>query len=185
MFYLLCDYDEINRKILSLAPPRHQDKIRKSFLEIDRVLANFMRGQLMVSGMMAALYIAGLFLCETPLSLIIGIVAGLANLVPYLGFVFGLIPAAILTYLHHQELTPLVGVITVFGVVQSLEGMVLTPRIVGDQIGLHPLAIMLAVLLGADLFGLMGLLLAVPSAAVVNVLVKRGLDQYRKSSFYS
>ncbi len=185
MFYLLRDYDTIVSKLRGLVPPRFRDSTCNIFLEIDQVLANFIRGQLMVASMMAGLYSIGLFLCGTPLSLVIGLVAGLANLVPYLGVVLGFLPAGILTYLHFQEFLPLLGVLTVFGIAQALEGMVITPRIVGDQIGLHPVVIMIAVLIGGEFFGLFGVLLGVPAAAVINVLLKRGLDQYRSSAFYS
>ncbi|MEE8269744.1 MAG: AI-2E family transporter, partial [Nitrospinaceae bacterium] len=111
--------------------------------------------------------------------------AGYANLVPYLGLVFGFVPAAVLTFLHFQELGPVLGVVVVFGVVQVLEGMVITPRVVGDQVGLHPVAIMLAVLVGAELFGLLGVFLAVPVAAVINVLMRRGIGWYKKSPAYT
>tara|TARA_B100000686_G_scaffold204113_1_gene210880 strand:+ start:5369 stop:6430 length:1062 start_codon:yes stop_codon:yes gene_type:complete len=185
MFYLLRDYDEITGNLLDLIPPKHQEKTREIFLKIDSVLANFIRGQLMVSGVMGGLYSVGLLFCGTPLSLIIGTLAGLANLVPYLGIVLGFIPAGVLTYLHHQELMPVLGVMGVFGAVQVFEGIILTPRVVGNQIGLHPVTIMISVLLGAEFFGLLGVLLALPAAAVVNVLLSRGLDQYRNSSFYS
>jgi predicted PurR-regulated permease PerM len=119
------------------------------------------------------------------MSLFIGILAGYANLVPYLGLVFGFVPAAVLTFLHFQEMGPVLGVVAVFGVVQMLEGMVITPRVVGDQVGLHPVAIMLAVLVGAELFGLLGVFLAVPVAAVINVLMRRGIGWYKKSPAYT
>ena len=118
------------------------------------------------------------------MSLFIGIVAGYANLVPYLGILLGLIPASFLTYIHYQEWFPVFMVMGVFGVVQSLEGMVISPRLLGEQIGLHPVVLMIAILVGAEFFGLLGVLLAVPVAAVVNVLLKRGLIQYKNSVFY-
>ena len=185
MFYLLRDFDTINAKISKMVPPRIRDQFIDIFKEIDGVLSRFVRGQLMVATLMAGLYSAGLFACGTPMSLFIGILAGYANLVPYLGLVFGLVPALLLTFLHFQEWTPLLGVVAVFGVVQMLEGMVITPRVVGDQVGLHPVAIMLAVLVGAELFGLMGVFLAVPVAAVINVLMRRGIGWYKKSPAYS
>ncbi|NIQ01470.1 MAG: AI-2E family transporter [Nitrospinaceae bacterium] len=185
MFYLLRDFDHINQKIANLVPPRLRESFVDMFREIDRVLSKFVRGQLMVATLMAALYSIGLFLCGTPMSLLLGVLAGYANLVPYLGLVFGFIPAALLTFLHFQEFGPILGVVAVFGVVQMLEGMVITPRVVGDQVGLHPVAIMLAVLIGAELFGLMGVFLAVPVAAVINVLMRRGVGWYKKSPAYT
>ncbi len=185
MFYLLRDFDYIVEKLKNLIPPRFQKQTIEIFKDIDQVLSRFVRGQLMVATLMGVLYSIGLFICGTPMSLFIGMMAGYANLVPYLGLVVGFVPAALLTFLQFQELMPLLGVVVVFAVVQALEGMVITPRVVGDQLGLHPVAIMLAVLIGAELFGFLGVLLAVPVAAVLNVLLRRGLLVYKKSSVFS
>lgn len=185
MFYLLRDYDAINERLLSLIPSRLRTRALDTVREVDRVLAGFVRGQLMVALIMAFLYCIGLFICGTPMSLFIALLAGFANLVPYLGLVLGLLPAALLTYLHTHDIVPVMGVAGVFAVVQALEGMIITPRVVGESIGLHPLAIMLAVLLGAEFFGFVGILLAVPAAAVLNVFLVRGIESYKNSSFYS
>ncbi|MBT3514956.1 MAG: AI-2E family transporter [Nitrospina sp.] len=185
MFYLLRDYDLINKKVLDFAPVRSRDKLLSLVKEVDGVLAGFVRGQLMVSFIMAGLYSVGLFFCGTPMSLFIGLLAGLANLVPYLGLVFGFVPAAILTFMQTQDLALVFGVATVFLVVQGLEGMIITPRIVGEKIGLHPVAIILAVLLGAEFFGLVGVIVSVPAAAALNVLFTHGLNEYKSSSFYT
>ncbi len=184
MFYLLRDFDEINRRAAELIPPRYREKTLDALREIDQVMSKFVRGQLMVATLMALLYSAGLYLSGTPLSLFIGAAAGYANLVPYLGLVVGFIPAVVLSFLQHQEIMPLVGVALTFGVVQSLEGMVITPKIVGDEIGLHPVIIMLAVLVGAEFFGILGIVLAVPATAALNVLFARGLAAYKKSKMY-
>jgi predicted PurR-regulated permease PerM len=140
---------------------------------------------LMVATLMGVMYSIGLFLCDTPMSLSLGMMAGLVNLVPYLGLVFGFVPSALLTYMHTQELMPVLGVAGVFGVVQTLEGIVITPRVVGENIGLHPVAVILAVLLGGELFGLTGMILGVPGVAVMNVLISRGIVQYKSSSLYA
>jgi predicted PurR-regulated permease PerM len=185
MFYLLRDYDEITEKILALIPSRFKESIVDTVSEVDQVLANFVRGQLMVAFLMGALYSIGLFAVGTPMSLFIGFLAGFANMVPYLGIVVGFLPAAILTYLQVQEWIPIFWVMGVFGVVQMLEGMVITPRIVGENIGLHPVAVIFAVLLGGELFGLTGIILGVPAVAVLNVLIRRGVLQYKNSAFFS
>ena len=174
MFYLLRDFDKINAKILALIPPRLKGTIVDTISEVDRVLANFVRGQLMVAVLMGALYSIGLYMIGTPMSFFIGFLAGFANLVPYLGIVVGFLPAAVLTYLQVQEWLPIIWVMGVFGVVQMLEGVIITPRIVGNNIGLHPVAVIFAVLLGGELFGLTGIILGVPAAAVLNVLIRRG-----------
>jgi len=172
-------------KIFELVPPKNRDLIKETALEVNEVLSRFVRGQLMVASLMAVLYSLGLFIMGTPLSLFIGVLAGYANLVPYAGAIFGFAPAFILTLLHHQEFMPLFGVFFVFLVVQALEGMIITPRIVGEQIGLHPVVIMVSVLIGVEFFGLLGAILGVPVAAVAQVLLRRSIIKYRESSFYS
>ena len=185
MFYLLRDYDLINKKMLSFVPARSREQVLSLIKEIDGVLAGFVRGQLIVGLIMAGLYSIGLFFCGTPMSLFIGLLAGLASLVPYLGLVFGFVPAAILTFMQTQDWVLVFGVAGVFAVVQGLEGMIITPRIVGEKIGLHPVAIILAVLLGAEFFGLVGVIVSVPVAAALNVLFTHGLNEYKSSSFYT
>jgi len=185
MFYLLRDYDLINKKMLSFVPARSREQVMSLIKEIDEVLAGFVRGQLMVGLIMAGLYSIGLFFCGTPMSLFIGLLAGLASLVPYLGLVFGFVPAAILTFMQTQDWVLVFGVAGVFAVVQGLEGMIITPRIVGEKIGLHPVAIILAVLLGAEFFGLVGVIVSVPVAAALNVLFTHGINEYKSSSFYT
>jgi predicted PurR-regulated permease PerM len=185
MFYLLRDYDLINKKMLGFVPARSREQVLSLIKEIDGVLAGFVRGQLMVGLIMAGLYSIGLFFCGTPMSLFIGLLAGLASLVPYLGLVFGFVPAAILTFMQTQDWVLVFGVVGVFAVVQGLEGMIITPRIVGEKIGLHPVAIILAVLLGAEFFGLVGVIVSVPVAAALNVLFTHGLNEYKSSSFYT
>ena len=185
MFYLLRDFDSINGRLLALVPPRFQMKTQEVVLEIDQVLSSFVRGQLMVVGLIGVMYAIGLFLCDTPMSLSLGLMAGLVNLVPYLGLVLGFAPAALLTFMHTQDWMSVVGVAGVFAFVQAMEGMVITPRVVGENIGLHPVAVIFAVLLGGELFGLVGMILGLPIVAVLNVLISRGLLKYKKSPFYS
>ncbi|MDC0206757.1 AI-2E family transporter [Nitrospinae bacterium] len=185
MFYLLRDFDSINKRLLALIPPRLQEKTRELVLEIDKVLSSFVRGQLVVVALMGLMYAFGLFLCDTPMSLSLGLMAGLVNLVPYLGLVLGFVPAAILTFMHTQEWLAVLGVAGVFAFVQGIEGMIITPRIVGENIGLHPVAVIFAVLLGGELFGLVGMLLGVPIVAILNVLFSRSIFQYKNSPFYS
>ncbi|PIQ96340.1 MAG: hypothetical protein COV67_10105 [Nitrospinae bacterium CG11_big_fil_rev_8_21_14_0_20_56_8] len=184
-FYLLRDFDLIWERVMKLVPPRFRDQVMETVREIESTLAKFVRGQLMVAVTLGGLYSIGLFLCGTPMGLFIGILAGFASMIPYLGLVVGFVPAALMTYIQYQDWLLVGGVALVFAVVQALEGMVLTPRIVGDTLGLHPVVILLAVLLGAEFFGFMGVLLAVPMVAVLNVLVRRGLELYRGSDFFS
>jgi len=135
--------------------------------------------------LMGIMYAFGLFLCQTPMSLSLGLLAGLFNLVPYLGLIFGFGPAAILTFMHTQEWLPVIGVAGVFAFVQAMEVMIITPRVVGENIGLHPVAVIFAVLLGGELFGLVGMILGVPAVAVMNVLLIRGILHYKNSPLYT
>ena len=185
MFYLLRDFDLFNAKIMDLVPPRYREQTLEIFRDVDKVLSGFVRGQLMVASLMAVMYCVGLFLCGTPMSLFIGALAGFASLVPYLGVVIGFVPAALLTFLQFHDIAHLAGVAAVFAVVQMLEGFVITPRIMGDQIGLHPIVIMFAVLIGAEVFGLLGIFLAVPATATLNVLLAKSIVKYKKSSLFS
>jgi predicted PurR-regulated permease PerM len=153
--------------------------------EIDRVLGGFLRGQLSVCLALAVLYSIGLLLIGIDLALVIGIVSGLAFIIPYLGTIFGVVVAGCMAAAKfHDWLHPLL-VIGWFSLVQALEGTVITPRLVGDQVGLHPMATILAVLAGGELFGFLGLLLAVPFVASANVLVRHALAVYRRSNFFA
>ena len=174
----------VEKRLLELNSTGELD-VQDAEAEMDKVLAGFVRGQLMVSLIMAGLYSVGLFICGTPMSLFIGLMAGVANLVPYLGLLLGFLPAAVLTFMQTQDWVLLLSVVGVFAVVQVLEGMIITPRIVGEKIGLHPVAIMLAILLGAEFFELAGVIIAVPAVAGLNVLFNYGLNQYKSSSFYT
>jgi len=185
MFYLLRDFDSINKRLFSLIPPRFQEKTHVIIFEIDQVLSSFVRGQMMVIVLMGIMYAFGLFLCDTPMNLSLGLLAGLFNLVPYLGLILGFAPASVLTFMHTQEWFSVLGVAGVFGFVQVMEGMVITPRIVGENIGLHPVAVIFAVLLGGELFGFVGMILGVPAVAVINVLFIRGILKYKNSSLYT
>ncbi len=183
-FYLLKDIDPIKEKIMSLIPTRYKEAVLDLTRETNDVLGGFIRGQLTVAIILAVFYSIGLSIIGTPMSIVIGIIAGLANIVPYLGLLVGLIPALLLTALQFHDAAHLLGVLLVFGIAQAMEGMVITPRIVGDKIGLHPVVIMLAILAGGRFFGFMGILLAVPVAAVLNVFLKRGIESYKESSLF-
>jgi sporulation integral membrane protein YtvI len=183
-FYLLRDINKIKKNAYALVPRDMTDTVSRLAERLHIVLSNFVRGQLTVVCILAIIYSVGLFLVGIPLSLPIGIMAGLANIVPYLGLILGLMPTLILSYLQfHDAMHPLM-VCLVFGVAQALDGAVITPKIVGDKIGLHPVAIMVAILLGGQLLGFTGILVAVPAAAAVNVFWTEWLYNYKKSETY-
>jgi len=185
-FYLLRDWDLMMAKIRSLLPRHREEPIMTLAGECHEVLGAFVRGQLLVMVALGFIYAAGLMLVGLELGLLIGMIAGLAAIVPYMGFVIG-IGAALIAGLFQfgGDLYPMVGIVAVFMVGQALEGMVLTPLLVGDRIGLHPVAVIFAILAGGELFGFTGILLALPVAAVIMVLVRHVHDLYKDSDIYS
>ena len=180
-FYMLRDWDQIMVRLGALVPESQRATVFKLARETDDVLGAFLRGQLLVMIALAFIYSLGLSLVGVKFSVAIGVVAGLVSFVPYLGFVFG-IGLAGLTVLamDASPLWDLVGVVVTFSVAQAIEGSILTPKLVGDRIGLHPVIVIFAVAAGGQLFGFFGILLALPAAAVLSVLVRFAFDRYLK-----
>lgn len=170
--YLLLDWDRILSALHHLFPPAARPTVLRLARETDEVLSSFLRGQLLVMFALAVLYSTGLFLVGLDLALPIGIVAGLLSFVPYLGFVIGWGSASIAAYLQFQEPVVLAWVFLVFFVAQLIESYVLTPRLVGRRIGLNPVAVIFAVMAGGQLFGFLGILLALPAAAALKVWLR-------------
>lgn len=183
-FYLLRDWDRLMARIRGLLPRRSEPVIVQLAQQSDEVLGAFLRGQLLVMLVLAVVYSAGLMMMGLDLALLIGMMAGLVSFVPYLGFIIGIVAAGIAALFQFQEFMPLLYVAIVFGVGQMLEGMLLTPLLVGDRIGLHPVAVIFAVLAGGQLFGFVGVLLALPVAAVIVVLLRYLNTQYKSSALY-
>ena len=185
-FYLLRDWDVMMAKVRSLLPRDREERVVSLAGECHEVLGAFVRGQLMVMVALGVIYSAGLMLVGLELGLLIGMIAGLAAIVPYMGFVIG-IGAALIAGLFQfgGDLYLMIGIVAVFMIGQALEGMVLTPWLVGDRIGLHPVAVIFAILAGGELFGFTGILLALPVAAVIMVLVRHVHDLYKDSQMYS
>jgi len=184
-FYLLRDWDVIVARFRELLPRRHAAKFIELTLECDDMLAAFIRGQLMVMFALSTIYTIGLALIGLELSLLVGVVAGVVSFVPYLGLIVGIGLAGLAAFFQFHEWLPLVMVVLVFGVAQVLEGVVLTPRFVGERIGLHPVAVIFSVLAGGQLFGFTGVLLALPAAAVIMVLLRHAHRRYLSSQIYS
>jgi len=183
-FYLLRDWPEIMERLEALLPRQWHQTIVDLAVESDRVLGAFLRGQLSVMLANAAVYGVGLTLIGLNTGLIIGLVAGILSFIPYLGGVIGISMALIAAYIQMDSLWALFWVLVVFGVGQTLETVVWQPRFVGNEIGLHPVAVIFAVLAGGHLFGFMGVLLALPVSAVLMVLARFGLSHYYQSRYY-
>ncbi|MEG1078203.1 MAG: AI-2E family transporter [Pseudomonas sp.] len=185
-FYLLRDWDLMMAKIRRLLPRQREERVVALAGECHEVLGAFVRGQLLVMLALGVIYASGLMLVGLELGLLIGLLAGLAAIVPYMGFIIG-IGAAMIAGLFQfgGDPYPLLGIAAVFMVGQALEGMVLTPLLVGDRIGLHPVAVIFAILAGGELFGFTGVLLALPVAAVIMVLLRHVHDLYKESDMYA
>ncbi len=179
-FYLLRDWDHIVGHISALLPDGMRAPITEIASETDDVLGAFLRGQLSVMFALAVIYSTGLSLVGVDFAIAIGVVSGLVSFVPYLGLIFGILLASLTVALQPDPLWPLAGVIATFVIAQLLEGTVLTPKLVGDQIGLHPVLVIFAIAGGGQLFGFFGILLALPAAAVLSVLVRFAYNNYLK-----
>jgi len=186
-YYFLRDWDKLVERVASLIPRNHIETVSRLARESNDVLGAFIRGQIVVMIALGVVYAAGLSLVGLNLGLLIGLVAGLISFIPYLGATTGVVLAVLAALVQSQgfdlKLLALIG--AVFTIGQLLESYVLTPRIVGDKIGLHPAAVIFAVMAGGQLFGFLGMLLALPAAAVINVLLRYAHERYRQSELYA
>ncbi|WP_291189659.1 AI-2E family transporter [Frateuria sp.] len=184
-FYLLRDWDRLIAYVDRVLPRSVQPTVAHLARESDAVLGAFVRGQLLVMLGLGIFYGVGLTLVGLSVGPLIGMVAGLLSFVPYLGFMVGFGAAIIAALVQYGDWTHPLIVCGVFVVGQLLEGYVLVPKLVGDKIGLHPVAVIFAVLAGGYLFGFLGVLLALPAASVIMVLLRYLLERYRLSELYT
>lgn len=183
-FYLLVDFPEIQERARELIPLPYRQVVLERLHEVDEALSSFLRGQLTIALVLGTLNAIGLMILQVPLGLVIGLVSGLANMIPYMSIVVGLAPALLLAWVEHGNPWVLVGVVAVYSGTQMLEGTVLSPRILGKSINLHPVWVLLAIIVGGSLFGFFGMLIAVPTAAVIQVFVRHWVTTYRSSAVY-
>ena len=179
-FYMLRDWDSFITHVGALIPESLRDTVFELGRETDVVLGAFLRGQLLVMLALACIYSLGLSLVGLKFAIAIGVVAGLVSFVPYLGFVFGIGLAGLTVVLEPNPLWNLAGVVATFTIAQLIEGSFLTPKLVGDRIGLHPVLVIFAIAAGGQLFGFFGILLALPAAAVLSVLIRFAYHRYLK-----
>jgi predicted PurR-regulated permease PerM len=184
-FYLLRDWDRLVAWIDRMLPRSIEPTIAHLAREADHVLGAFVRGQLLVMAALGVFYGGALSLVAgLSVGPLIGMVAGLLSFVPYLGFIVGFGAAIIAALVQYGDATHVLIVVGVFVAGQLLEGYVLVPKLVGDKIGLHPVAVIFAVLAGGYLFGFLGVLLALPAASVILVLLRYLAERYRQSELY-
>ncbi len=184
LFYFLKDLPQIREGALGLVPVRYRARVIAAVGEVHDVLSAFVRGQLAVCAILAVLYSAGLYFIGIDLAVVIGTTAGIAFIIPYFGTILGIVLSMIMAALKFQDLLHPLICLAWFGIVQGLEGAVMTPRIVGEKVGLHPVVVILALLIGGELFGIFGMLLAVPVTAVFNVFFRSLLTSYKSSAYY-
>jgi len=184
MFYLLLDWHDFMARAQGLIPRPWQAKVQTMVRDVDAVLSEFLRGQLSVMLALAAFYSLGLWLGGLAFALPVGILTGLLIFIPYLGYAIGFALALTAALLQFEGWPPVVGTLIVFGIGQALESVYLTPRMVGERIGLHPLAVIFALLAFAQLFGFFGVLLALPASAALLVGLREVKALYLESRFY-
>ncbi|MBR2300312.1 MAG: AI-2E family transporter [Alphaproteobacteria bacterium] len=183
-FYMLRDWDVFVQKVDALLPRKSKKNIRAIFKKIDKAISGFIRGQLSVCVILGTYYALGLKLIGLELGLLVGFIAGLISFIPYVGSITGFVLSIILALSQFSGYTKVIEVMIVFGIGQFLEGNFLTPKLVGDNIGLHPVWVMFSLLAGGVLLGFLGLMIAVPVAAIIGILLKIGIEKFKKSKLY-
>ena len=183
-FYLLRDWDGLKARMAELIPAGAREGVLTVASEYDHLLSRYVRGQITVAIMMGVITALGLLVLRFPYAILLGALVAMFSVVPYMGLVLSVIPAIFIALVSGNVLVSLVKVAVVYGASQGLEGAVISPRIVGDSVGLHPVWVVLALAVSGFVFGFVGLLIGVPLAVGVKLLVVRGVDRYRRSDLY-
>jgi len=183
-FYMLCDWHEFTRKIFDLVPKKHKKAIKDGMQEVDRIISGYLRGQFLVCVSLGTFYSCGLWLVNLHLGVLVGFLAGMISFIPYVGSISGFLMAMVLVVTQYGTMPKIIEVVVVFGLGQFLEGNFLTPKLVGENIGLHPVWVMFALLAGGVLLGLLGMIIAVPLAACIGVFLRYLINNYKKSAVY-
>ena len=183
-FYVLKDYDKITRSLQGVLPRHLAGSSQELLQRIDEVLGQYIRGQLLVCSFIAVLTGFGLAISGIPYAVLLGLMAGISNLIPYVGLAVSLGVTAVVALLDADPLMNLLKVIVVFVVVQGIEGNFLSPRVVGERVGLHPAWVMFALVVAAHFWGMIGMLIAIPGAAVLNILINILTGRYFSSQYY-
>lgn len=185
LYYFLKDMPKIHAVIIEAVPERHRPVLLAKAGEIREILSGFVRGQLTVCAVLAVLYSAGLLVIGIDLAIVIGTLSGILFIIPYLGTMFGIVFSMTMAALKFHDILHPFLCLGWFALVQALEGAVITPKIVGDRVGLHPVVTIIALLVAGQLFGIVGMLLAVPATAVLKVFMSSYLGYYRTTPFFS
>jgi len=184
VFYLLVDFPKVKAGIASLIPLPYRDVTLARVGEVDLAVASFLRGQLTIAIVLAVINGTGLAIVGVPFGIVIGVIAGLANMIPYMALLVGLLPAVILCWAEYQSVPRALAVVAIFSGAQILEGTVLGPKILSKSVNLHPVWVLLSLIAGGSLFGFFGMLIAVPTAAAIQVFARHWVELYRSSRLY-
>lgn len=183
-FYMLRDWHGFTGKIFDLVPKKHKKNVKDAVKAVDRIISGYLRGQALVCVILGTFYSVGLWLVDLHLGILVGFIAGLISFIPYVGSISGFLMAIVLVVTQYGTLPKILEVVAVFLIGQFIEGNFLTPKLVGENIGLHPVWVMFALLAGGVLLGLLGMIIAVPVAAIIGVWLSYMIKHYKKSPIY-
>jgi len=183
-YYFIVYYHTVIKWIDSMIPLKFKSLIDEIFIEIDSTMSMFFRGQITVCAVMAIIYSVALLVAKVPNPVAIGVITGVLNFIPYAGLITGFSLSLLLSLINGHGLFPIVGSMIIYSAIPLIDQFFITPRIMGSSIGLKPIFIILALLIGGTLMGFIGILIAVPSAAIVKVLAKIFIEKYKQSSLY-
>jgi|DEB19_MinimDraft_3_1074340.scaffolds.fasta_scaffold06177_2 predicted PurR-regulated permease PerM len=184
VFYLISQWDDFFRKLNPLIPPRWLPLVKQIFVEIDQLLSQYLRGQLLVIIVLSIYYSVGLYVLGVTGALALGLFTGIAIFIPYIGYGAALILALLSALLQAETGVSLLAVLALYITGQALESFILTPKLVGEKIGLHPVLVVFALILFGSWFGFFGILLALPMSAIILVLCKHAMQAYQDSAWY-
>ena len=184
MVYLLKDFPAIREASIEVVPPRHRARVSDIIQKVNAVMSSFVRGTVIVVSILAVLYSVVMSILGIPFAILIGIAAAVLNVIPYLGPIMGLVLTLLMVFLEGMGVGTTLGVLVLFAVVPILDAAVISPHIVGDKVGLPPIGVIIAILSFGQLFGLVGILVAVPVTAVLKILVLEAVHHYRESEFF-
>lgn len=184
IYYLLADYRSMRERVDRLIPPRFRPVTAGLISQINQVLSSYVRSQLLIALAMGTMYSTGFMILRVPLGFTLGMLSGLLNFIPYLGTLTGFVLSILFVVLDGGGIWRIVGVMVVFVIVQSIEGYYLTPKLLGSRLNLHPMWVLVGLVIGGNLFGLLGIILAVPVIAVAKVVLGFLEEIYAESNFY-
>ncbi len=184
VYYFLVSFDNILDSILDLVPPDTREPVLHKMSQMDQIIADFLRGQFIICLLLAFFYSLGFVLIGIDLALVLGIVSGLLWIIPYVGTGLAIVGGVTMALVNYGDLLHPAYVIIWISLVQVLESYIITPRVVGGKVGVHPIVYIIALIVGAKLFGLLGMLIAIPAAAMIKVLLGDAVTMYKRSQLY-